>query len=283
MPASYTAYIPVFNQALVLGSTLAGLREQSVPPAEIFVVDDGSTDGSGDLAAAAGATVLRQPGNLGRGAARARALTEARHEFVLCADAGKRIAADFAARGLEHFARQERLAAVHGRVGQPPARTLAHRWRGRHLFLARPGPVEPCTTHNSGAAMVRRAAVRQIGNYNAALRAHEDDDLGRRLVAAGWEIWYDPAMLAECLMQNNLPEVFARYARWFEPRDRGWSWRDYPHNLRTALRVMAPLDWAERDWPALLATLALPHYLLWRAGAAPATELKHPTPPLHAP
>jgi glycosyltransferase involved in cell wall biosynthesis len=261
-PPPYTAYGPVYNQAATLGLSLQSIRTQSVPPAQLLVIDDGSTDQSAQIAAAAGATVLQQPANLGRGAARARALEEARHDYVLCCDATNQLAQDFAERGLAHLTANPRLASIMGRLTQAPARTLAHRWRGRHLFLGRPGPLEKNTPHATWAALVRREAVLAVGNYHADLPAHEDDDLGQRLAAAGWELWCDPAMVAECLVENTLAQVLKRYTRWYEPRGRGWSWRDYPHTLRNAIRVMAPKDLAEDDWPAALVSLMLPHYLL---------------------
>jgi len=266
---AYTAYVPVFNQAATLGQTIASLWAQSTPPAELLVIDDGSTDASAQVARDAGATVLLQPSNLGRGAARARALAEARHEFVLCCDATNRLAPDFAERGLAHFASAPHLAAVLGRLTQPPPRTLAHRWRGRHLFLGRPGPLERRAPHATWATVVRRAALLGIGNYYPELPAHEDDDAGQRLAAAGWELWCDQTMVAECIVDNTLSQVLARYARWYEPRGRGWSWRNYPQNLRTALSVMAPKDLAEGDWLAVFVSLYLPHYLLWQAPRHP--------------
>ncbi|HEX2578231.1 MAG TPA: glycosyltransferase, partial [Aquihabitans sp.] len=44
-----------------LAAALGSIRDQTVPPAEVIVVDDGSTDGSGELAAACGARVVSQP------------------------------------------------------------------------------------------------------------------------------------------------------------------------------------------------------------------------------
>src|ERR1700690_570975 len=100
---SYSAYVPVYNQAATLGACLASLRAQTIPPAEILVVDDGSTDASATIARAAGATVLAQNGNFGRGAARARAIKTAQCDIVLACDAGNRLPPDFAARALAHF------------------------------------------------------------------------------------------------------------------------------------------------------------------------------------
>lgn len=60
--------VPAFNEAKNLPAVLAGLREK-VPEHEVCVVDDGSSDDTSAVAAAAGATVLRSPLNLGIGGA----------------------------------------------------------------------------------------------------------------------------------------------------------------------------------------------------------------------
>src|SRR4051794_3775715 len=58
--------IPMFNEASVIGEVVTRLRE-SFP--HVICVDDGSADTSAEAAAAAGATVVRHPVNLGQGAA----------------------------------------------------------------------------------------------------------------------------------------------------------------------------------------------------------------------
>lgn len=51
--------IPVFNQAAYLGEALDSVAAQTLAPAEVVVVDDGSTDGSADVAEARGIRTLR--------------------------------------------------------------------------------------------------------------------------------------------------------------------------------------------------------------------------------
>jgi hypothetical protein len=59
--------IPAYNEARSLGTVLEGLRR--VVPHEVFVVDDGSTDGTAAIARAAGVRCLPLPCNLGYGSA----------------------------------------------------------------------------------------------------------------------------------------------------------------------------------------------------------------------
>lgn len=65
---SLSLILPAKNEAAALGPLLARLRER-FPEAELIVVDDGSTDGTADIAQAAGARVVRHPVSLGNGAA----------------------------------------------------------------------------------------------------------------------------------------------------------------------------------------------------------------------
>jgi glycosyltransferase involved in cell wall biosynthesis len=61
--------IPVFNEAARLGETLSAIRDLHLARSEIIVIDDGSTDGSAEVAMTGGANVVRHPYNIGNGAA----------------------------------------------------------------------------------------------------------------------------------------------------------------------------------------------------------------------
>lgn len=58
--------IPAFNEAAVIGEVVADVRSVFD---HVVCVDDGSTDGTGEIARRAGAHLVRHPVNLGQGAA----------------------------------------------------------------------------------------------------------------------------------------------------------------------------------------------------------------------
>ena len=64
----YLAIVPAYNEAGAIASTVDDLRAHA-PDFDVLVVDDGSTDATGQMARAAGAHVLALPFNLGIGGA----------------------------------------------------------------------------------------------------------------------------------------------------------------------------------------------------------------------
>ena len=65
MASGLTVIIPAYNEAASIGDTIRSLQRQRAPAQEIIVVDDGSTDGTGDAARALGVTVIRPERNSG--------------------------------------------------------------------------------------------------------------------------------------------------------------------------------------------------------------------------
>lgn len=84
-PASITVAIPAFNEAAVIGSVVHALSA-AAPWREILVVDDGSTDGTGAAAAAAGARVVSHPYNKGNGASVKSAIRAASGDWIVVVD-----------------------------------------------------------------------------------------------------------------------------------------------------------------------------------------------------
>ncbi|MEV0400122.1 glycosyltransferase [Actinoallomurus sp. NPDC050550] len=96
MMPSLTVIVPAHNEEEGLPATLESLLSQTVPPDEIIVVDDGSTDRTGAVARSYGVTVLTPARNLGSKAkAQNHALPHCRTDLVLAVDADTVLAPDY--------------------------------------------------------------------------------------------------------------------------------------------------------------------------------------------
>ena len=86
--SNISVIIPLYNKASEIERTLRSVFSQSLPPREIIVVDDGSTDGSAEIVerlATPFVRLIRQQ-NSGVSAARNRAMREAMGEWVALLD-----------------------------------------------------------------------------------------------------------------------------------------------------------------------------------------------------
>jgi len=136
--APVVAFMPVHNEESTVGAVVAGLHEQSLDrPLVVLVVDDGSTDSSAARAAAAGAVVIRQPHNLGLGAAVRRGLAEAvayQPAAVLYLDADGEYAPADAAAVLAPVLSGEADYVVGSRFAGRIGRMLPHRRFGNRVL-----------------------------------------------------------------------------------------------------------------------------------------------------
>ncbi len=205
--AEVTFVIPVRDGGESLPALVGKLRRWG----PVIVVDDGSADGSGGRAAAAGARLLSNTtGTRGPGAARNVGLAAATTEFVAFVDADCRCAEDWARPLAGLLAADPSLALAAPRVrGAAGPGLLAGYERARSpLDLGeRPALVRPGgrVGYLPAAALVaRRAALQQLDGFDPRLRFGEDVDLVWRALAAGWSARYAPEVAVEHLPRSRV-------------------------------------------------------------------------------
>src|SRR6476659_9557046 len=90
-----TVVVPAYNEAGSIADTVRSLLNQSRKIDHIIVIDDFSTDNTGDIARSLGVTVVRPPKNTGsKAGAQNFAMTQVESEFTMAIDADTVLAPD---------------------------------------------------------------------------------------------------------------------------------------------------------------------------------------------
>ena len=169
----YSVIIPAYNATAHLAEAVASVRRQPHAPAEIIVIDDGSTDDTAALAASLGPDIrcLRQE-NQGPAAARNHGIAHARHDHLAFIDADDLWPENKIERQLGHLAAHPELEMVLGlqqtfQLVADPAHPDAPR---------RPRLDEPAFIFLVGCGVYRRAAFERVGLFDPSMRYSEDTD-----------------------------------------------------------------------------------------------------------
>jgi glycosyltransferase involved in cell wall biosynthesis len=189
--------IPVRNGGRDFERCLRGLRVSTFAYYELIVVDDASADGSGDLAAAFGARVLRHEQARGPAASRNEGAQAATAPVVFFLDADVVLQPDALGKALARFEAEPDLAALFGSYDdRPSAPGLVSQFRNLlHHYVHQQGAfvaeARPAHTFWTGCGAIRRDAFFALGGFDPKLYrkpAIEDIELGYRLTRAGYRI-----------------------------------------------------------------------------------------------
>jgi peptidoglycan/xylan/chitin deacetylase (PgdA/CDA1 family)/GT2 family glycosyltransferase len=199
MPIEVSVVVPAYNAADTLADALQSLVVQTHVDWEAIVVDDGSTDGTAEIAAGFRERdprfrTLRQVRS-GAGAARNLGVGVARFDWLLFLDADDWLAPEALEKTTAALASSTDLDAAYGgwvRVA-PNGERIDEPWPGPAVLfptLARSGafPIHSC--------VVRRGLVQEVGGFDPELRTCEDWDLWQRLARAGARFHMVPEPLA---------------------------------------------------------------------------------------
>ena len=184
--------VPTFNNKSTIVQCVESLVFQDSSPNEIIIVDDGSTDGTSDLARA----ITNRFRNVrhfridhsGPSHARNVGISESTGDTVLFADADAIYSRDYLTKGLELLGRNPRMGAVcvTGTIWIQKStfvsRGIGLEFEMKQRFLET-GKWKPYF-----AFLYARRAIEEVGVFDERLFQGEDKDLFHRVKDAGYEI-----------------------------------------------------------------------------------------------
>ncbi len=208
MNPEISVVIPVYNGASFVGRAIDSALDQTYPPREVLVVDDGSSDDTAKVVSRFPAPVrLLRQANAGPAAARNHGAREVGGSWIGFLDADDawlpdKLAAQAALTGDDAVGIVNCCTQIHAIPSPVLAITFESLWRRNRI--------------TTSTTLVRREAFRQAGGFDEdrELISVEDYNLWLRMTAAGWRV----AMVAEALClytptPNSLTAQISRFAR----------------------------------------------------------------------
>jgi glycosyltransferase involved in cell wall biosynthesis len=179
--------IPCYNQASFLGEAIESVLCQGYPDLEIIVVDDGSEDGTEEVASGYAKVDPRirlvKQENRGAAAARNRGLAEAGGEYIVFLDSDDRLLLEALEVGVRELGAHPGCAFVAGICRKITADgSIVPGWE---QFRVRDDPylelLRSCPVYVP-AVMYRRWVFDAVGEFDTSYRAAEDYDLYYRIL-----------------------------------------------------------------------------------------------------
>ena len=209
--------IPAYNEESVIVYTINSVLESDYPKLEVIVVNDGSSDSTGELldeqfGRNPAVRVIHQP-NRGKSAALSHALAEASSGIIVTIDADTSVEPDAVSKLVRHFV-NPRVGAVAGNVKVGNRISWLTRWQALEYITSqnlekRAFDLLNCIPVVPGALSAWRAeAINNCGGFSADTVA-EDTDLTITIRRAGWKINYDE----EAIGWTDAPESAAALVR----------------------------------------------------------------------
>ncbi|MEU9447176.1 glycosyltransferase [Streptomyces sp. NPDC048277] len=215
--------VPAYNEKECIANTLESLA-QSTHPIEIIVVDDGSTDGTSEIARAAAdklgmsnVRVIRQE-NAGKPAALNNGVRNASYPIVIMMDGDTVFEPDAVYQLVQPFADPE-VGAVAGNAKVGNRNTVIGAWQHIEYVMGfnldrRMYDLLRCMPTIPGAiGAFRRDAVLQVGGMSEDTLA-EDTDITIAMHRAGWRVVYQEHAKAWTEAPGSLKQLWSQRYRW---------------------------------------------------------------------
>jgi glycosyltransferase involved in cell wall biosynthesis len=217
--------VPVRNSPDELRQCLDRLAASTYREFEVIVVDDASTDETGEIALEMGAVVLRLGNRVGPAGARNRGARLARGEYLFFLDADVCAHPDTLQLVHDTFAGDGAPDAVFGSYDtEPPAKNVLSQYKNLFHHFVHQDSREQATTFWSGCGAIRRSVFEKMGGFNndRYLRPSiEDIELGMRLHGSGHRIMLNKRIQVTHLKRWTLWSIIKT-----DVLDRGIPWTE---------------------------------------------------------
>ena len=274
---SISVVVPVLDGRETLKECLDSLRGSNLDGWELIVVDDGSTDGSAEIAGDYGAEVAATAGRCGPGAARNLGAAMASGEILVFLDADCSVRPETLAWIADRFRRHPEIDALFGSYDDAPAVTsVVSRYKNlQHHHVHQTG-AERARTFWAGCGAIRRSTFEALGGFDTETYRRpsiEDIELGYRLTDSGGRIllakevqvkhhkaWTLPGVLRSDLLDRGIPWTRLLLERRGKQGDLNLGWRGRLSVILSVLVLIAPIAVVLEPvtlWLAGLATAAL--------------------------
>jgi cellulose synthase/poly-beta-1,6-N-acetylglucosamine synthase-like glycosyltransferase/peptidoglycan/xylan/chitin deacetylase (PgdA/CDA1 family) len=214
-----TVIVPAYNEKECIANTLHSLAK-STHPIEIIVVDDGSTDGTKEIAESLGmpnVRVIRQE-NAGKPAALNNGVRNASYDIVVMMDGDTVFEPDAVHQLVQPFARPE-IGAVAGNAKVGNRNTLIGAWQHIEYVMGfnldrRMYDLLRCMPTIPGAiGAFRRDAVLEVGGMSEDTLA-EDTDITIAMHRGGWRVVYQEHAIAWTEAPGSFKQLWSQRYRW---------------------------------------------------------------------
>lgn len=170
--------IPCFNLAEYLRQAIESALTQTVP-AEVIVINDGSTDNSLAIATGYDVKVVNQA-NKGVAGARNAGIMNSTGDVILNLDADDWIEPDYLAETLPLMARGVGIVATDMQMFGLENRAVVTKEPTLRMEME--------ANHLPSCILIRRKALLEVGGYNPRVPIYEDWNLGIEIMKKGWSV-----------------------------------------------------------------------------------------------
>lgn len=171
-PPRISVVIPAHDRGGVLPRSVGSVLAQTLPPLEVIVVDDASTDETERVVRELGARYVRLDARSGAQAARNRGVTEATGDWIAFQDSDDEWLPDKLERQVALL--EDEWTVAHGRATKPMRWLLGNDEHPLDTLLQRPATLFP-------ALLVSRAALDRMGPLDEDLESFQEWDTSIRL------------------------------------------------------------------------------------------------------